>query len=180
MPHILHSTRNGRPRASIFYWRNYGALGIVGFPFLLRIKILAPLFPGSITQIQRRTTRRSPFATKLSAPSKKAPSTPLRPSAAAPQPHQSRYHHGIGKAAGACRRQRVLCGNQGHQCHVRNEKIPNISARNQIEGTVVAVKDGAVNSHVAIKDESGVRISGSITNQAARLGSSAQAFPQAG
>ena len=53
----------------------------------------------------------------------------------------------------------MLCGNQGHQCHVRNEKIPNISARNQIEGTVVAVKDGAVNGHVAIKDESGVRTS---------------------
>ena len=74
----------------------------------------------------------------------------------------------------------MLCGNQGHQCHVRNEKIPNISARNQIEGTVVAVKDGAVNGHVAIKDESGVRSSGSITNQAARLGSSAQALPQTG
>lgn len=60
----------------------------------------------------------------------------------------------------------MLCGNQDHQCHVRNEKIPNISARNQIEGTVVAVKDGAVNGHAAIKDESGVRISGSITNEA--------------
>ena len=145
--------------------------------------MLAPLFPSSITQIQRRTTRRSPFATKLRAPSKrskKAPLTPLWLSAAVPQPHQSRYHHGIGKAAGACRRQKVLCGNQGHQCHVRNEKIPNISARNQIEGAVVAVKDGAVNSHVTIKDESGVRISGSITNQAARLGSSAQALPQTG
>lgn len=55
-----------------------------------------------------------------------------------------------------------------------------ISVHNQINDTVVAVKDGAVNGHVAIKDESGVRISGSITNQAARLGSSAQAFPQAG
>lgn len=109
-----------------------------------------------------------------------APLTALWLSAAAPQPHQSRYHHGIGKAAGACRRQRVLCGNQGHQCHVRNEKIPNISSRNQIEGTVVAVKDGAVNGHATIEDESGVRISGSITNQAARLGSSAQAFPQVG
>ena len=32
--------------------------------------------------------------------------------------------------------------------------------------TVVAVKDGAVNSHVTIKDESDVRISGSITNEA--------------
>ena len=74
----------------------------------------------------------------------------------------------------------MLCGNQGHQCHVRNEKIPNISARNQIEGTVVAVKDGAVNGHVAIKDESGVRISGSITNQTARLGYAAQALPQTG
>lgn len=41
-----------------------------------------------------------------------------------------------------------------------------IFVRNQINGTVVAVKDGAVNSHVTIKDESGVRISGSITNEA--------------
>ena len=40
------------------------------------------------------------------------------------------------------------------------------SVRNQINGTVVAVKDGAVNGHVAIKDESGIRISGSITNEA--------------
>lgn len=55
-----------------------------------------------------------------------------------------------------------------------------ISVRNQIEGTVKEVKEGAVNGHVSIKDEGGVRISGSITNQAARLGSSAQAFPQAG
>lgn len=46
------------------------------------------------------------------------------------------------------------------------KKIPNISARNQIEGTVVAVKEGAVNGHVTIEDESGVRISGSITNEA--------------
>lgn len=46
------------------------------------------------------------------------------------------------------------------------EKIPNISARNQIEGTVVAVKEGAVNGHVTIEDKSGVRISGSITNEA--------------
>ena len=62
----------------------------------------------------------------------------------------------------------------------QRKKIPNISARNQIEGTVVAVKDGAVNGHVSIKDEGGVRISGSITNEATRLGSSAQALPQTG
>lgn len=37
--------------------------------------------------------------------------------------------------------------------------------------------DDAVNGHVAIEDESGVRISGSITNEATRLGSSAQALP---
>lgn len=53
-----------------------------------------------------------------------------------------------------------------------------ISVRNQIKGTVVAVKDGAVNGHVTNEDESGMRISGSITNQVARLGSSAQALPQ--
>lgn len=48
----------------------------------------------------------------------------------------------------------------------QRKKTPNISARNQIEGTVVAVKEGAVNGHVAIEDESSVRISGSITNEA--------------
>ena len=40
-----------------------------------------------------------------------------------------------------------------------------ISARNQIEGAVVAVKEGAVNGHVTIEDADGVRISGSITNE---------------
>ena len=44
-------------------------------------------------------------------------------------------------------------------------KIPNISARNQIEGTIVSVKEGAVNGHVTIEDEEGVRVSGSITNE---------------
>ncbi len=47
-----------------------------------------------------------------------------------------------------------------------NHKIAGISARNQIEGTVVAVKEGAVNGHVTIEDEYGVRVSGSITNEA--------------
>ncbi len=46
------------------------------------------------------------------------------------------------------------------------EKIPNISARNQIEGKVVKVKEGAVNGHVTIEDEYGVRVTGSITNEA--------------
>ena len=45
-------------------------------------------------------------------------------------------------------------------------KIPNISARNQIEGTIVKVEEGAVNGHVTIEDPDGVRISGSITNAA--------------
>ena len=45
-------------------------------------------------------------------------------------------------------------------------KIGNISARNQIEGTIVKVQKGAVNGHVSIEDASGVRISGSITNDA--------------
>lgn len=44
------------------------------------------------------------------------------------------------------------------------ERIVGLSARNQIEGTVVSVKEGAVNGHVTIEDEDGVRISGSITN----------------
>ena len=44
-------------------------------------------------------------------------------------------------------------------------KVEGISARNQIEGKVVAVKEGAVNGHVTIEDADGVQISGSITNE---------------
>lgn len=43
--------------------------------------------------------------------------------------------------------------------------LSGIFARNQIEGTVVKVQEGAVNGHVTIEDEEGVRISGSITNE---------------
>ena len=46
-----------------------------------------------------------------------------------------------------------------------SEKIAGISARNQIEGKVVSVKEGAVNGHVTIEDADGVKISGSITNE---------------
>ena len=45
-------------------------------------------------------------------------------------------------------------------------KLAGLSARNQIEGTVVKVQEGAVNGHVTIEDADGVRISGSITNAA--------------
>ena len=45
------------------------------------------------------------------------------------------------------------------------QKIEGISARNQIEGTIVSVKEGAVNGHVTIEDADGVKISGSITNE---------------
>ena len=45
------------------------------------------------------------------------------------------------------------------------EKLPGLSARNQIEGTVVALTEGAVNGRVTIEAE-GVRISGTITNEA--------------
>lgn len=44
--------------------------------------------------------------------------------------------------------------------------IPNISARNQIEGKVVEVKEGAVNGHVTIEIPCGCKIKGSITNEA--------------
>ena len=40
-----------------------------------------------------------------------------------------------------------------------SEKIAGISARNQIEGKVVSVKEGAVNGHVTIEDADGVRVS---------------------
>ena len=46
------------------------------------------------------------------------------------------------------------------------EKLAGLSARNQIEGKIVSVKEGAVNGHVAIEDVDGVRISGSITTEA--------------
>ena len=45
------------------------------------------------------------------------------------------------------------------------QKIEGISARNQIEGKIVKVKEGAVNGHVTIVDADGVQISGSITNE---------------
>ena len=44
-------------------------------------------------------------------------------------------------------------------------KIEGISARNQIEGKVVKVQEGAVNGHVTIEDADGVQVSGSITNE---------------
>lgn len=44
-------------------------------------------------------------------------------------------------------------------------KIEGISARNQIEGKIISVKEGAVNGSVTIEDTDGVRISGSITNE---------------
>lgn len=47
-----------------------------------------------------------------------------------------------------------------------SERIPNISARNQIPGTIVMVKEGAVNGHVALETACGSRIMGSITNEA--------------
>ncbi|MBO4365358.1 MAG: TOBE domain-containing protein [Eggerthellaceae bacterium] len=45
-------------------------------------------------------------------------------------------------------------------------RIAGISARNQLEGTVVKVQEGAVNGHVTIELEGGERVCGSITNEA--------------
>ena len=45
------------------------------------------------------------------------------------------------------------------------QKIEGISARNQIEAKIVALKEGAVNGIVTIEDVDGVKISGSITNE---------------
>ena len=47
-----------------------------------------------------------------------------------------------------------------------SERVQGISARNQIAGTIVSVKKGAVNGHVAIETAEGARIMGSITNEA--------------
>ena len=46
------------------------------------------------------------------------------------------------------------------------QKVAGISARNQLEGTIVSVVKGAVNGHVTIELPDGNKISGSITNSA--------------
>ncbi|MBR2836130.1 MAG: TOBE domain-containing protein [Coriobacteriales bacterium] len=45
------------------------------------------------------------------------------------------------------------------------DKLP-LSARNQFVGKIVMVKEGAVNCHVTLETKSGIRISGSVTNEA--------------
>lgn len=47
-----------------------------------------------------------------------------------------------------------------------SEKVAGLSARNQLVGTVVEVKEGAVNGHVTVEIAGGARIKGSITNEA--------------
>ncbi len=46
------------------------------------------------------------------------------------------------------------------------ERISNISARNQLAGKIVEVKEGAVNGHVTLELPCGERIKGSVTNEA--------------
>lgn len=46
------------------------------------------------------------------------------------------------------------------------DRITNISARNQLSGTIVKVTEGAVNGHVSLKMADGNVVSGSITNEA--------------
>ncbi len=46
------------------------------------------------------------------------------------------------------------------------ERISNLSARNQLAGTIVEVKEGAVNGHVKLDLGDGNVITGSITNAA--------------
>lgn len=48
------------------------------------------------------------------------------------------------------------------------DEIRGISARNQLRGKIVEVKEGAVNGHVAIELENGDKVKGSITNEAIR------------
>ena len=47
-----------------------------------------------------------------------------------------------------------------------SEPIKNISARNQLVGTVTSIKEGAVNGHVALELADGNKVTGSITNEA--------------
>lgn len=46
------------------------------------------------------------------------------------------------------------------------DRIPNISARNQLKGKLVEVEEGAVNGIVTIELRCGYKIKGSITNEA--------------
>ena len=46
------------------------------------------------------------------------------------------------------------------------DRITNISARNQLAGTIIKVTEGAVNGHVSLKMADGNVVSGSITNEA--------------
>ena len=46
------------------------------------------------------------------------------------------------------------------------ERIANISARNQLAGTILKVTEGAVNGHVSLEMADGNVVSGSITNEA--------------
>lgn len=46
------------------------------------------------------------------------------------------------------------------------DEIKGISARNQLRGKVVEVKEGAVNGHVTIEFACGCKVKGSITNEA--------------
>ena len=47
-----------------------------------------------------------------------------------------------------------------------DQPIKNISARNQLVGTVASIKEGAVNGHVALELADGNKVTGSITNEA--------------
>ena len=47
-----------------------------------------------------------------------------------------------------------------------SEPIKNISARNQLVGTITSIKEGAVNGHVALELADGNKVIGSITNEA--------------
>lgn len=44
--------------------------------------------------------------------------------------------------------------------------VPTISARNQLKGKVIVVREGAVNGHVTIELPCGCTVTGSITNEA--------------
>ena len=49
---------------------------------------------------------------------------------------------------------------------VGDEPLKNISARNQLPGTIMSIKKGAVNGHVVLELADGNKITGSITNEA--------------
>lgn len=77
-----------------------------------------------------------------------------------------REHHNPIKADITMEAVKELGLTEGKECYAVIKATNVMFATQKIEGKVVSVKEGAVNGHVPIEDPYGVRISGSVTNEA--------------